>query len=146
MGQLNLKRVAGYFGGGSQTAGLPPTTLGKTVAGAGVISIVTPAGLSMDFDHAVHLAAAVDVLKRKVERHALPLHLMPEQFTLTALQRTCEAILGYPLDKSVFRRRLKPDPKKPDQFLDLVPVGVKASGITKSSWLYRAREGFEFLE
>ena len=103
-------------------------------------------GLSMAFDHGVHLAAAVHVLKRKVERHALPLHLLPEQFTLTALQRTCEAVLGYPLDKSVFRRRLKPDPKKPDQVLDLVPVGVKASGITKSSWLYRAREGFKFLE
>jgi len=103
-------------------------------------------GLSMAFDHGKHLAVALEVLKRKVERHALPLHLLPEQFTLTALQRTCEAVLGYPLDKSVFRRRLKPDPKKPDQVHDLVPVGTKASGVTKSSWLYRARDGFTFLE
>ena len=40
-------------------------------------------------------------------RHSLPLHLLGKRFTLTALQRTCEAVLGRPLDKSVFRWRLK---------------------------------------
>lgn len=53
----------------------------------------------MAFDHAVQLA--------RVERRALPSHLMPERFTLSEFQCTCEAILGRPLDKSVFRRRIK---------------------------------------
>ena len=32
---------------------------------------------------------------------------MPRPFTLTELQRTCEAILDKRLDKSAFRRRLQ---------------------------------------
>jgi len=67
----------------------------------------TNPGRRMAFDHKRQLAAALDKLRQKVERHALPLHLMPRRFTLTELQRTCEAILGQSLDKSVFRRRLR---------------------------------------
>lgn len=43
LGQLNLKRVGGFLGGGDQTEGFPATSLGKTATGAGVISILTPA-------------------------------------------------------------------------------------------------------
>ena len=105
-------------------------------------------GLAMAFDHEMHLTRAVDVLKRKVDRHALPLHLMPEHFTLTALQRTCEAILGHELDKSVFRRRLKPEiEKQPPEVSDLVEVdGLKELGHQRPAKLYSAREGFVFLE
>ena len=104
-------------------------------------------GLCMAFDHDAHLSRALDVLKRKVERHALPLQLMPEHFTLTALQRTCEAILGHELDKSVFRRRLKADLEKqlPD-VSDLVEVeGLKETGHQRPAKLYKARNGFAFL-
>jgi 8-oxo-dGTP diphosphatase len=104
-------------------------------------------GLGMAFDHDAHLSRALDVLKRKVERHALPLQLMPEHFTLTALQRTCEAILGHELDKSVFRRRLKVDLEKqlPD-VSDLVEVeGLKETGHQRPAKLYKARDGFTFL-
>lgn len=54
----------------------------------------------MAFDHGEQLVAAVERLRDKVERHVPPLHLMPFEFTLGSLQRTCEAILGRPLDKS----------------------------------------------
>lgn len=105
-------------------------------------------GLAMAFDHDAHLSRARDILKRKVERHALPLQLMPGHFTLTALQRTCEAILGYELDKSVFRRRLKPDlEKRPSEVSDLVEVdGLKETGHQRPAKLYKARDGFVFLE
>lgn len=104
-------------------------------------------GLAMAFDHEVHLSRALDVLKRKVDRHALPLQLMPEHFTLTALQRTCEAILGHELDKSVFRRRLKPElEKRPPEVSDLVEVdGLKQTGHQRPAKLYKARDGFAFL-
>jgi 8-oxo-dGTP diphosphatase len=103
--------------------------------------------LAMAFDHEVHLTRALDVLKRKVERHALPLQLMPDHFTLTALQRTCEAILGHELDKSVFRRRLKPElEKQPPEVRDLVEMdGLKETGHQRPAKLYRAREGFAFV-
>jgi len=105
-------------------------------------------GLEMAFDHEVHLHRALEVLMRKVDRHALPLQLMPEHFTLTALQRTCEAILGHELDKSVFRRRLKPElEKRPPEVSDLVEVdGLKETGHQRPAKKYKARDGFVFLE
>lgn len=95
-------------------------------------------GHRLAFDHGVQLAKALQVLRDKVERHALPLHLLPEQFTLTELQRSCEAVLGSALDKSVFRRRLKTSE-------DLVEVpGEFVMGRQRPAQLYRARDGFAF--
>lgn len=100
----------------------------------------TKLGHRMAFDHEAQLATALQVLRDKVGRRALPLHLMAEEFTLTELQRTCEAILGCALDKSVFRRRIKGLPKeKPD----LVTVRRDFTrGAQRPPELYRARDGF----
>ena len=105
-------------------------------------------GLSMAFDHEAQLGKAVSVLQRKVARHALPLHLMPAQFTLTALQKTCEAILGCALDKSAFRRRIHPDPARfPGHVPELVKVeDAHERGRQRPAQIYRAREGFRFME
>lgn len=105
-------------------------------------------GLAMAFDHDAQLQKAVSVLKRKVERHVLPLHLMPEQFTLTALQKTCETILGYALDKSAFRRRINPDSIKiRGQESELVKVeNAQERGRQRPAQIYKAREGFLFME
>jgi len=89
------------------------------------------------FDHAEQQGRALASLRDKVERHALPLHLMPEKFTLTDLQRTCEAILGRELDKSVFRRRLKGSE-------DLVELDEFERGAKRPAQLWKAKEGFEF--
>lgn len=64
-------------------------------------------GRGLAFDQALQLGAARQALRDKVDRYALPLHLLPERFTLTELQRSREAVLGHSLDKSAFRRRLK---------------------------------------
>lgn len=94
--------------------------------------------LPLAFDHAAQLEAAKAALREKVERYALPLHLMPPKFSLSALQRTCEAILGRPLDKSVFRRRLKNSP-------DLEPLYIEfTSSAQRPSLLYKASEYFSF--
>jgi 8-oxo-dGTP diphosphatase len=95
-------------------------------------------GAPLAFDHGVLLGAALEVLRGKVERHALPLHLLPARFTLTALQRTCEAVLGRPLDKSVFRRRIKDS----DDLVEL--AGEFVVGPQRPAQLYRARDGFVF--
>ncbi len=95
-------------------------------------------GRSLAFDHARLLESAVGVLRDKVSRAALPLHLMAEKFTLTELQQACEAIIGTALDKSVFRRRIKEDANLvllPDEFL---------LGPQRPAQLYRAHPDFTF--
>jgi ADP-ribose pyrophosphatase YjhB (NUDIX family) len=58
------------------------------------------------FDHAVLIKAAVTRLRAKVEYTSLPAFLMPEEFTLTELQRTYEILLARELEKKAFRTRL----------------------------------------
>jgi len=94
-------------------------------------------GQPLAFDHDEQLAAALQVLRDKVDGHALPLHLMPELFTLTQLQKTCEAVVGRALEKSAFRRRLKGSS-------DLVETDQMVGGLQRPARLYRARVGFVF--
>jgi 8-oxo-dGTP diphosphatase len=96
-------------------------------------------GHRMAFDHSAQLEKALTALKHKVEQNILPLHLMPAQFTLTQLQRTCETILGRPLDKSAFRRRV-------GKSADLVESGEFVGGAQRPAQLYRARKDFNFTE
>ena len=58
------------------------------------------------FDHAEILAAAIERLRSKVEYTSLPAFLLPEEFTLTELQRVYEIVLDRPVDKSAFRTRV----------------------------------------
>jgi 8-oxo-dGTP diphosphatase len=58
------------------------------------------------FDHDVIVATALARLRGKLESTTLAFELLPEEFTLTEAQRVYEAILGRPIDKVTFRRRL----------------------------------------
>ena len=58
------------------------------------------------FDHGELLANAVARLRSKVEYTSLPAFLLEEPFTLPALQETYEVVLGRPVDKSAFRKRM----------------------------------------
>lgn len=95
-------------------------------------------GHRLGFDHTDMLAKALATLRDKVARGGLPLHLLPHQFTLTDLQRACEAILGRELDKGAFRRQLR-------HATDLVPVaGAFQRGAQRPAQLYCAAAGFSF--
>jgi 8-oxo-dGTP diphosphatase len=61
---------------------------------------------SIAFDHGQLISAAVEELRHNVDSLNFPHGLMPESFTLGELQAACEAVLGHPLDKSSFRRRI----------------------------------------
>ena len=58
------------------------------------------------FDHAEIVAYAVRRLRYKLEYTAVGFELLPEEFTLSELQRVYEIILGEKLDKRNFRRRM----------------------------------------
>jgi 8-oxo-dGTP diphosphatase len=58
------------------------------------------------FDHAAILGAALERLRNKVEYTSLPAFLLPEEFTLSELQRAYEIVLDRPIEKSAFRTRV----------------------------------------
>lgn len=63
----------------------------------------TPA---LEGDHAEILQYALRRLRYKLEYSAVGFELLPENFSLSELQRTYELILGENLDKRNFRRRI----------------------------------------
>jgi hypothetical protein len=65
---------------------------------------VPPLGEPMRFDHRRILATAIARLRAKLKYRPVVFELMPDEFTLTELQRTVEAISGRHLHKQNFRR------------------------------------------
>jgi len=64
-------------------------------------------GEPMISDHRRILATALSRLRGKLKYRPVVFELMPDSFTLSALQRAVEAILGAPLHKQNFRRALE---------------------------------------
>jgi 8-oxo-dGTP diphosphatase len=58
------------------------------------------------FDHKSILDYALERLRNKLEYTTVGFQLLPEKFTLGELQAVYQAILGRPLDKRNFRRKL----------------------------------------
>lgn len=61
-------------------------------------------GAAMSYDHRRILATAIGRLRGKLKYRPVIFELIPEEFTLTALQHTVEAISGRHLHKQNFRR------------------------------------------
>lgn len=85
------------------------------------------------FDHAEILSAALERLRNKVEYTSLPAFLLPEEFTLSELQRVYEIVLDRPLNKSAFRTRVR------DADL-IVEVPRQRSGPNRPAQLYRLKD------
>lgn len=64
------------------------------------------AALPLAFDHQEILTLARDRLRGKIDYSDVAFAFLPERFTLRALQDVHEAILGMPLNKPAFRRRM----------------------------------------
>jgi 8-oxo-dGTP diphosphatase len=58
------------------------------------------------FDHDRILAVALERLRAKVRYQPIGFEMLPERFKLSQLQALYEAILGRPLDKRNFRKRI----------------------------------------
>jgi len=88
---------------------------------------------ALAFDHDRIVAMALERLRAKLLYSTIALQFMPDRFTLSQLQSVYETILGAPLDKRNFRKRM--------QGLGcLEETGEKArNGQHRPARLYRAR-------
>lgn len=64
------------------------------------------APLALAFDHADILGMAVRRIRGKLDYTPIGFQLLPDVFTLFELQRVHETVLGRPLNKDSFRRRM----------------------------------------
>ena len=74
----------------------------------GPVEVIASDGspLPLAFDHADLLGMAVKRLRGKLDYSPIGFQLLPERFTLLELQRVHETVLGRPLNKDSFRRRM----------------------------------------
>ncbi len=86
------------------------------------------------FDHGGIVAMAHRRLRAKLAYSTIALQLMPERFTLSGLQRVYEIILGGPLDKRNFRKRV--------QAMDCIEATdeLYRAGCHRPARLYRLRD------
>lgn len=91
------------------------------------------------FDHAALLAAALERLRSKVSYSSLPVHLLPDRFTLSRCQRVFEIVLGHELEKSAFRRRLRDA-----GLVERIPDAFER-GSNRPAALYRLRDGMQTM-
>ncbi len=62
--------------------------------------------MALAFDHEDILGVAVKRIRGKLDYTPLGFQLLPERFTLLALQEVHETVLGRELNKDSFRRRM----------------------------------------
>jgi len=62
---------------------------------------------ALAFDHEKIVETAVARLKEKARNQPIGFELLPPKFTLTQLQRLYEKVLGRPLDKRNFRKKIQ---------------------------------------
>ena len=85
---------------------------------------------TLAYDHASITKVAVDRLRAKLEYANVAWSLLPHEFPLRLLQQTYEVILGKPLDKRNFLKKVL--------MLGLLePTGKKEGGAHRPAMLYR---------
>lgn len=90
----------------------------------------------LPFDHRTIIEAALARVRSKSQYSSLPVHLCGDTFTLPYLQSVYEAVLGEPLNKVSFRRKM-------DEMGLLEPVpGAMQGGAHRPAQLYRVRPAF----
>lgn len=90
-------------------------------------------GVGLAFDHAQILQKAVERVRNKTNYSLLPAHFLPSLFSLSELQKVYEIVLGTPLDKSSFRKKIE----SLDAFT--VAEGEWREGRQRPAQLYRLK-------
>lgn len=93
------------------------------------------------FDHAAIIAAAIARVRGKLDWSMAAFALLPARFTLFELQRVHEVILGRPLNKPHFRKRMLERPMSDGR--RLVPTAQFARGRHRPAEFYELGESGE---
>ncbi len=90
---------------------------------------------ALGFDHPAMVARALAMIRRQFSTMPIGFNLLPQLFTLTQLQTLYETILGEPVDKRNFRKRISETGciEKTDL--------IDKSGSRRGASLYRFNEG-----
>jgi len=109
-------------------AALPPLAAGSLLAPVDRLP-------ALPFDHRDIVQAAVERVRTKSFYSSLPVYLCGERFTLPQLQAVYEAVLGEPLNKVSFRRKVL------DELGMLEPIegALSHGGAHRPAQLYRLR-------
>ena len=91
----------------------------------------------LPFDHGQILQAALARVRSKSQYSSLPVYFLGESFSLPQLQQVYESILGEPVNKVSFRRKM-------DELgmLEPVPGAMQAGGAHRPAQLHRVRPAF----
>jgi 8-oxo-dGTP diphosphatase len=92
---------------------------------------------ALPFDHKHIVQTAVERVRSKSQYSSLPVYLCGERFTLPQLQAVYEAILGEPINKVSFRRKV-------DELamLEAIEGEMAAGGAHRPAQVYRLRREF----
>ncbi len=93
--------------------------------------------LQLPFDHKTILDAAVQRLRSKSQYSSLPCYLAGESFTLPQLQKVYEVLMGEPLNKVSFRRKMEEM-----DMLEAIEGKLQASGAHRPAQVYRLKAAF----
>jgi ADP-ribose pyrophosphatase YjhB (NUDIX family) len=98
-----------------------------------VAAVPVAAAVGLPYDHDQIVALAVAHTRARYAEHPDPDRLLAGPFTLLELRRLHEAVLGAPLPKDTFRRRMQPQ---------LRPTGrLRQGAVGKPAELFRHRRG-----
>ena len=92
---------------------------------------------TLPFDHSAIVETAVERLRGKSQYSSLPCFLVGELFTLPQLQRVYEALMGEPLNKVSFRRKMAEM-----DVLEPVEGQTDSPGPSRPAQLYRLKPQF----
>lgn len=91
----------------------------------------------LPFDHKSIVDAAVARVRSKSQYSSLPAHLCGDAFTLPQLQAVYEAVLGEPINKVSFRRKVQEL-----GMLEPIEGGLEVGRANRPAQLYRLRRAF----
>lgn len=91
----------------------------------------------LPFDHKDIILSAVERVRNKSSYSSLPVYLCGEQFTLPRLQSVYEALLGEPINKVSFRRKMEEL-----DMLEPIEGALETGRANRPAQLYRLKEQY----
>ena len=90
---------------------------------------------TLPYDHSGIVAQAVERLRGKSQYSSLPCHLAGEVFTLPQLQKVYEALMGEPLNKVSFRRKMQEM-----DAIEAIAGGMEPASAHRPAAFYRLKQ------